>query len=388
MGDITLTAALRANLLSLQSTADLLGRTQFRLATGNKVNSALDNPSAFFASQSLSNRANDLSGLLDGIGQSVQALKAADEGIKGLTKLINQAKSIAETAKSQASGGVLYTGTVSINSTNQASLTAALAANNDTFKVQVGSGAVTTFTIGTGETLQTLVDQLNTIDGVSATLVADTANAGNVFVQLRTTNGQTLTVTNGTNTPATAIFGAGVLNGGAALPATTTAPTDRVSLESQYNTIRTQINQYITDTGYKGINLLNGDNLVTQFNEKNTSSLTVTGVTYTSTGLGISAAAFGTTANIQTALDQITTALSTLRNQATSFGNNLSVIQTREDFTKNLVNVLRDGSSALTIADKNEEGANLLALQTSQQLGIQALSLASQANQSVLRLFG
>lgn len=388
MGDITLTAALRANLLSLQSTADLLGRTQFRLATGNKVNSALDNPSAFFAAQSLNNRAGDLSGLLDGIGQSVQSLKAADEGIKGLTRLVNQAKSIAETAKSQASGGVLYTGTVSINATNQASLTAALAANNDTFKVQVGSGAVTTFTISTGQTLQSLLDQLNTIDGVSATTVEDTANAGNVFVQLRTTNGATLTVTNGTNTPATAIFGAGVLNGGAALPATTTAPTDRVSLESQYNTIRSQIDEFIADTGYKGVNLLNGDNLVTQFNEDNTSSLTVTGSTFDASGLGLNAASFGTVANIQNSLDDITDALNTLRDKARSFGNNLSVIQTREDFTKNLINTLKDGASALTIADKNEEGANLLALQTSQQLGIQALSLASQANQSVLRLFG
>jgi len=385
MAGVTLTAAMRANLLSLQSTADLMGKTQFRLATGNKVNSALDSPTAFFAAQSLSNRAGDLGTLLDGMGQNIQVIKAADQGIQGLTKLVEQAKSIAQTAQSQASGGALYTGTVSITAANQASLTAALAANGDTFTVKVGSGPTTTFTIATGQTLQSLIDQMNTIDGMSVTTIADTANAGNVFVQIRTTNGQSVTIANGTNTPATAIFGAGSI---ATHAATTVAPTDRVSLENQYNTIRTQIDQFIKDTGYRGKNLLNGDSTTVQFNEDNSSKITVTGQKRDAAGLGILAASFGTTANIQTNLDQITTALNTLRADATLYGNNLAVISTRQEFTTNLINTLKDGATALTIADKNEEGANLLALQTSQQLGIQALALASQGNQSVLRLFG
>jgi flagellin len=385
MASITLTAAMRANLLSLQNTADLLGRTQFRLATGNKINSALDSPTAYFAAQSLSNRASDLSTLLDGMTQAVQIVKAADEGIKGLTKLVEQAQSIAQTAQSQASGGALYTGTVSITAANQASLTAALAANNDTFTVRLGTGPTTTFTIGTGQTLASLVDQMNAISGLSVTTIADTANAGNVFVQIRTTNGQSVTIANGTNTPATAIFGAGSI---ATHAATTVAPTDRVALENQYNTIRTQIDQFIVDTGYRGKNLLGGDTATVQFNEANSSKLTVVGTKRDAAGLGLLAAGFGTTGNIQTNLDQIKTALATLRTDATLYGNNLSVIQTRSDFTGNLVNVLKDGATSLTIADKNEEGANLLALQTSQQLGIQALALASQANQSVLRLFG
>jgi len=384
MPGVTLTAAMRANLLSLQGTSKLMGETQFRLATGKKVNSALDNPSAFFAAQSLENRASDLGNLLDGMGQAIQVVKSADEGIKGLTKLVEQAKSIAQTAQAGASGGALYTGTVSITAANQASLTAALAANGDTFTVKLGSGPTTTFTIATGQTLQSLIDQMNTISGLSVSTVADASNAGQVFVQIRTTNGQSVTIANGTNTPATAIFGAGSI---ATHAATTVAPTDRVNLENQYNTVRTQIDQFIKDTGYRGKNLLNGDTATVQFNEDNSSKITVVGFKRDAAGLGMLAANFGTTGSIQTNLDQITTALNTLRSDGISYGNSLAVIQARQGFMQNLTNVLKDGASALTIADKNEEGANLLALQTSQQLGIQALAVASQSDQSVLRLF-
>ena len=93
--NITLSASVRQNLLSLQSTAQMMSITQNRLATGKKVNSALDNPSNFFTSQSLNNRASDLNALLDSIGQAQQTLKAADTGITSLTKLVESAKSVA-----------------------------------------------------------------------------------------------------------------------------------------------------------------------------------------------------------------------------------------------------------------------------------------------------
>jgi len=115
--------------------------------------------------------------------------------------------------------------------------------------------------------------------------------------------------------------------------------------------------------------------------------MSVTGMVRDAAGLGMLAANFGTSGTIQTNLDEITSALDTLRSDGRSYGNALAVITTRQDFTKNLIATLKDGATALTIADKNEEGANLLSLQTSQQLGIQALALASEANQSVLRLF-
>jgi flagellin len=89
--DVVLTAALRSNLLSLQNTQSAIDTTQFRLATGRKVNSALDNPQSFFAAQALNNRASDLTRLLDGIGQSIQVIKAADNGVTALTKLVEQA---------------------------------------------------------------------------------------------------------------------------------------------------------------------------------------------------------------------------------------------------------------------------------------------------------
>jgi len=98
MSDIVLSASVRQNLLSLQSTADLLATTQNRLATGKKVNSALDNPTNFFTAQSLDNRASDISNLLDGIGNGVQVLQAANTGISSLQKLVDSAKSVANQA--------------------------------------------------------------------------------------------------------------------------------------------------------------------------------------------------------------------------------------------------------------------------------------------------
>src|SRR4051794_11346293 len=95
MSGIVLTASVRQNLLSLQSTADLLSTTQNRLATGNKVNSALDNPTNYFTAQGLNNRASDINNLLDSIGNGVQVLQAANTGITSLQKLVDTAKSIA-----------------------------------------------------------------------------------------------------------------------------------------------------------------------------------------------------------------------------------------------------------------------------------------------------
>jgi flagellin-like hook-associated protein FlgL len=391
---------MRANLASLQSTATLLGQTQERLATGNKVNSALDNPSSFFAAQGLNNRASDLSSLLDSMGQSIQALQAASKGIDGLTALLNQAKSTAQQALSEATGGASAIGAVSFTAAGQANIvgfngiTAA-----DTIVVQrtdaagtTNVGPSTTITIGASETLAQLLSDLNAVSGVSATTVADAANPGQVFVQIRTTDGGGVKLTNGTGTEVAKIFGASVTSG-TALAATNTSPVDRTALENTFAAIagaNGQISQLVKDTGYAGKNLLGGDTLKVQFNETNTTSITITGTKRDAAGLGLTAAnigTFDTTGHIQSTIDAITAALNTLRNDGSYYGNGLAVIQARQDFTNALISTLKDGATSLTIADKNEEGANLLALQTSQQLGIQALALASQANQSVLRLF-
>lgn len=382
-GEVTLTAALRSNLLSLQKTQGLLDLTQQRLSTGRKVNSALDDPTAFFASQALSNRAGDLSRLLDSMGQGIQVLKAADSGISALTKLVEQAQSIAETARDQSSGAAVITSS-DISAADQADLTAALVAGGDQFSLQAGTGnPTTTFTISAGDSLADLANQINSTAGFSAQIVAASgATTTDRRLEIRTTNGEDLIATDVTNTPLAAF---GLATGTTA--AATQPPPDRVTLEADFNQIRTQIDELIQDTGYRGTNLLGGDSLTVQFNETNTSTITVAGVTFDSAGLNLAAATFDTDANIQTSLNEITAALDTLRSQARTFGGNLTVIQNREDFTKNLVNTLEEGSDKLTLADANEEGAKLLALQTAQQLGITSLSLASQAQQSVLRLF-
>ena len=383
--EVTLSAALRSNLNSLQKNQSLLELTQGRLATGKRVNSALDDPTAFFAAQGLSNRAGDLGRLLDGIGQSVQVLKAADTGITSLTSLVSQAQSIAETARDQASGAAVDTSS-DIVAADQADLTAnAGIAAADSFSLQAGTGSpVTTFAITAGESLADLAAQINGTSGFSAQIVAGTSTAltTNRRLEVRTTNGEDLIIAEGVNTPAAAL---GLTVGTTA--ASTGIPVDRVQLEADFNEIRTQIDQLITDTGYRGTNLLNGDSLSVQFNEDNSSSLNVAGTTFDSAGLSIAAATFDSDANIQSSLDELSASLDQLRSQARTFGGQLSTIQTREDFTKNIISTLEEGSNKLTLANLNEEGAKLLSLQTAQQLGITSLSLASQAQQSVLRLF-
>jgi flagellin-like hook-associated protein FlgL len=164
----------------------------------------------------------------------------------------------------------------------------------------------------------------------------------------------------------------------------------RTTLQSNYNSLLTQIDQLASDASYNGVNLLNGSNLTVNFNETGTSKLTISGVNYNSSGLGLSqiaAGGFQTTSTITTAQTAIKTAISSVRAQTETFGTNSSTIQTRQDFEKNMINTLQTGADNLVLADQNQESANLLTLQTRQQLEVSALSIANQANQSVLKLF-
>ena len=176
----------------------------------------------------------------------------------------------------------------------------------------------------------------------------------------------------------------------------TTDTTTRDSLASQFDALLVQIGQLAGDAGFNGVNLLGGDDLTVNFNEDATSSTSMTGVDYTNANvspLGIANAVNWSAANgvgdtnIDTAVADLTAALTTLRSESQTLGANLSTVQIRQDFTKATINTLQTGSSDLTLADSNEEGANLLALQTRQQLSTTALSLAAQADQNVLRLF-
>jgi flagellin-like hook-associated protein FlgL len=272
MSSIVLSAGVRSNLLQLQQTSDLITQTQTRLATGKKVNSALDNANSFFTAQGLDNRANDLSSLLDTMSNGVNTIQAANNGITAITKLVQSAQSLVSQAQQ------------------------------------------------------------------------------------------------------------------------TSDATTQASLATQYNDLLTQIGQLAGDSGFNGVNLLKGDTLTLTLDETGSSTATVTGADYTDAGgsaLSIANAVnnWADSAAITAASSDLTAALTTLRAESQTLSASLSVVQIRQDFTKATINTLQTGSDNLTLADSNQEGANLLALQTRQQLSTTALSLASQADQNVLRLF-
>jgi len=483
MGEVTLSNAVRNNLLSLQQTADLLGKTQQRLSTGLKVNSALDDPTAFFTASSLNSRAGDLNRLLDSVGNAVQTVRAADQGISAITKLVESAQAsarqalqkpgavtpavaststgsvaIADTAGTVSSGAIAddaavaaFTGTLTITGTDgaytidfdgtsgtsgtevlsEATLTAEIAAasaatgttfayapagtldvtatGSETFDISgthAGlGGAISNGTIAATNATVAGLTSLEVTVGSGTLQTIDTSSTTNQTDLLSTINGaltgatativsDNVVITADNTTDSLTLGGADATTLGLSSSAPTTGTTvnnsDRAALETEFNNVRTQIDQLASDASFNGINLLNGDSLSVIFNENGTSSLSVTGVTFDSSGLGVSAAAtdaFQSNTSINASLTELDTAISSLRQQASTFGSNLSVVEVRQDFTKNLINTLETGAANLTLADTNEEGANLLALQTRQQLSSVALSLASQADQNVLRLF-
>jgi flagellin-like hook-associated protein FlgL len=534
MTDIVLSASVRQNLLSLQSTADLLARTQNRLSTGKKVNTALDNPTNYFTAAALDNRANDISSLLDGIGNGVQVLQAANTGLTSLQKLVDTAKSVANqvlqsqvgysqkssvdtlpitgataldlrgttafTSVAATPGTALKTGTANALATGAtliSALTDGAAATptgpvaGDSFSVNgkiitfAASGAATTdpsgnVTIGIDQTLSALVGVIDTLHGNTAAASAvdgsgqialntgiaqdltltDSTPAG-VLAKLGLTagttargggagnlDGKTLTIgstgggvatnitfgdgTNGTvrtlndlnaqlatNNLQATINSAGVITisttneaaastigaiGGTAAGAgyafnglVAAAPVQdagvqasRAGLVNQYNNIIQQINTTAQDSSFNGINLLNGDTLKLIFNETGKSVLTINGTNMNAAGLGLSTLAVGTdfldNGSANNVIASLDAASSTLRARASTLGSNLSIVQIRQDFSKNLINVLQTGSSNLTLADTNEEAANSQALATRQSIAVSALALANQSQQSVLQL--
>jgi flagellin len=381
MSSITLTAGVRQNLLSLQQTADLLTTTQNRLATGKKVNTAFDNPTAFFASQSLSNRASDLSSLLDQIGQAQQTLNAANQGLTSLTSLLQSALSTAKQAQSAAEPTLgVDTGTLA---------GAATAGTAGSLVLAVTGGSSYTLAIAATDTAASIVTNFNAISGLGSAGAVTAGTDSSGHLQLTANPTSSFTVTADATTAAVGLSADASTN----FTATSTTNTSRNTLQSNFNSLLTQIDQLAGDSSYNGVNLLSGNNLKVVFNETSTSSLTISGVTFNSGGLGLSAlsgtaaSGFQSDTKIQSTIDAINAALTTVRTQAVTFGTNSSTIQTRSDFTKNLINTLQTGSDSLVLADQNQESANLLTLQTRQQLSISALSISNQAQQAVLKLF-
>jgi flagellin len=412
MSDIVLTASVRQNLLSLQSTADLLATTQNRLATGKKVNTALDNPTNFFTARGLDNRAGDINNLLDSIGNGVQVLQAANTGLTSLQKLVDTAKSIANqvlqapagysvkasatTAAPTGAGALSVPGTAAdITNAGTNSL------NGKTFVFTPATGAATTITVSSTVAAGNVnsIDAFNTaLSNAGIGLIANLASDGSIgFTSSNDNASQSLTLGTTAAANTVALSGTGTFalvtpaGGAAGKPlADASSQAIRANLVSQYNNIITQITTTSQDASFNGINLLNGDDLKLTFNETGKSTLNIKGVTFNAAGLGLALLTSGTdfldNASANATLAKISSASTTLRTEASTLGSNLSVVQIRQDFNKNLINVLQTGSSNLTLADTNEEAANSQALSTRQSIAVSALALANQSQQSVLKL--
>src|SRR5215212_4751873 len=326
MSNIVLSAAVRQNLLSLQSTADLLSTTQNRLSTGKKVNTALDNPTNYFTAQGLDNRASDISNLLDGISNGVQVLQAANTGITSLQKLVDTAKSLANQvlqaptgystkANVDVTGTGAGTGTVTAANINTGKLAGAVI----TFNMSTGTLAVTigaTFATGSGTATVNSLDQLNSVLASNNVAVnATVSSTADTLTFTSSNDGASQTITKSGTAPTgqgvditAATATVGTVN---AAVADAASQAIRANLVSQYNGIVAQITTTAQDASFNGINLLNGDTLKLTFNETGKSTLSITGVTYSATGLGLASLVSGTDFLDNSAANKVLTALGT-----------------------------------------------------------------------------
>jgi flagellin-like hook-associated protein FlgL len=366
MSDITISRGVRSNLLSLQNIAAQRETVQGRLATGKKVNSALDNPTNFFTAASLNSRANDLGALLDSMSNGIKTLEAADNGLKSITKTVESLQSTIRQARQDKSW-------------KGESYAFASSATAGTISFSGGSVGTTAIDVAIGSNA-TVDDVVSAING--NTNLAGKVRASNDNGKLRIENLSTAELV--VDDQADALTGT---NGTSAVGGNTI----RADLITQFNDLRQQLDRTAEDASFNGINLLRGDSLSITFNETGSSSLTIQtkgGKAINATNLGVDAQQTNvadTDAGLDAVLDKLSTALGSLRSQSSAFGSNLSMVQNRQDFTKSMMNTLRGGADNLTLADQNEEGANLLALNTRAQLATSALSFASQGDQQVLQ---
>lgn len=474
MANINLTAAVRSNLSALQGTATLMAKTQDRLSTGNKVNSALDNPTNFFTAASLNSRSNDLNNLMDSMANGVKTIEAANNGLTSITKNLESMQSTLRQARQDKSfqtasytlktppatptvtdaitltGGAFGSAPVSVL-TSKAVLTQTTAlaatgyAGGNGMQLKISDGVTSTgdITLTTGDTAQMIADKINAAaSSTDAKVSASVDSAGKLAIANTTSTGTptAVAITEGTTTGGAAALGITVasfasksvdeltntINDTVALQGKVRASNDngklriendstqkltvggstymtgagtiggntvRSDLATQFNQLRDQLDKLSDDASFNGINLLRGDKLKITFNETGTSSIDIStkgqkavnssNLKVTTT---LAAKDLDSDDSIDNYIAQIGTALTSVRSQASSFGSNLSIVQNRQDFTKSMTNTLETGAGNLTLADMNQEAANMLALQTRQSLAQSTLSMANQADQGVLQL--
>ena len=391
MSDVTLTASVRQNLLSLQSTADLISRTQNRLSTGLKVSKAVDDPVNYFQAKGLTDRAYDFNEKKTNIDQGISTVTAATDAIQGIESLVSQLKGLANNAKSATTtteisnivtqfeelrsqvnllaADASYQGLNLVNGTGS---TLSVYFSNETSSVlnvksadvTVGINGLNVSSVSALDATQGLALHTNQLSKgtVTATTVITFTVAGTSTHTL--TAGATFKARVGTFS-----FTVTALSSTSA-DAVTTVQTGRLSAGT-YSVGKT-IAFTIESAGNSGASgrLVISNNTVSN-SEQN--AIRIIGV--------------GTSDELNSRVQNLDSALTTLRSRAKILGANVAILNTRLDFTKNYVNTLTAGAGKLTLADLNAEGANLLALQTRQQLGVQSLAFAGQSEQSILGLF-
>lgn len=375
--NISLTTGMRNNLLSLGKTSSLINLTQNRLATGKKVNSALDNPTNYFAAQTHLSRADDLGSRKDGMSEAVQTVKAADAGIKAITSLIESAKGVAQAAIATAS----TTDRTNYSSTFNTLLNQITQLASDSGYRGTNLLLAQSQTVEFGQATGTATLGITGLDATSSGLGISSASTTSSTPTPDWTLNSTIVSTVGF--PQTDDFAQAALP----TPFANLWPDDfknyRIISSDSVSTIGGWGNLEPTHflASVKSGSLSIGENVTIEY---------YAGGVDQTTGEPISAGTsnnWSSTAGIQSSATQLESALTTLRSKSSELSANMSVVTTRQDFTDNMINNLQTGADNLTLADMNEEGANMLMLQTQQNLGITSLSMASQAAQSVMRLF-
>ena len=430
LGGVTLSYGLRNGLSSLKTTNDAINIANLRLSTGKRVNSPLDNAVAYFTSQGLTSRAKSMSLVSDNIGLSLRTFEAANKSLESIKTLLDAAAGQLRQAQQSSGTNVkIVSAQAFVDASGNADpskvITGGTGANDlttlDNFTIAMSAGVTLAATaigaVAAGTTVQNYIDAINNNvsfnpAGIAPRVRAYQNEAGNIVIESvrsdvnvvfnQTANGGTANVLTSTwsikgdpNKTFTVTGAAGAQTTSVVSAANNAT---RAAIAAGFRTTLDQITALSRDAGYNGTNLLDGDTLKTNFNVEGTTSLITKGVTANANYFGFvtdslsaftgdSVYGFQSDREIRQALDKVTAATDSLTALQSQFSQNLSIINMRKDFTASMIKTLDEGGDDLVTADINAEGAALTALQTRQALAVQALALASQSDQAILRLF-
>jgi flagellin len=399
MNDISLTSGMRNNLVQLQSTVELLNRTQERLATGKKVNSPLDNPINFFAAQGHLTRAADIAQYKDNMAEGIQTIQAANAGIKGIQGLIEAARSLAQSALAANPNQVSFSvstafavgDVITIGGTGYTAVQSSSGATGDYFVI--GQSGEVSEVLSIDEQVANLAAKIN------STVEDGAFGEGDLKAM---SSGSRITLQSKALDKAITTVDVVEYTGGTGeIDKDEDVTSERGLLAAQYEGLLAQIDGLAGSSGYKGNNLLTKDTLGVNFEG---GSIAVKGFNAYVSDLGINTTegglakaslapvegpntAWALAKDIKFDISNLDKGVSALKTETSKLASAISVISIQQTFSTEKQNLLTKGADNLTAADTNEEGANMLMLQTRQALSTTALSLSAQASQSVLRLF-